>query len=148
MKSHRKFSRTSAHRRALFRNLATSLILSGRCKTSIEKAKDLRSVVEKLITKARVGTLAARRGAYAYLMDKSAVHKLFAEIAPKYDKRPGGYTRVVRLGTRHGDAAEMAIIEFVPEEKKTKAKKPRASRARSSKKQPANESSASEEASA
>ena len=113
LKSFRKFSRTPAHRRALFRSLATSLLREERCVTTIEKAKDLRSVVEKLITNARIDSVHARRQAYAYLLSKEVVHKLFAEIAPRYAERPGGYTRVLKTGSRHGDAAEMAIIELV-----------------------------------
>ena len=113
LKSFRKFSRTPAHRRALFRSLATSLLREERCVTTIEKAKDLRSVVEKLITNARTDSVHARRQAYAYLLSKEVVHKLFAEIAPRYAERPGGYTRVLKTGNRHGDAAEMAIIELV-----------------------------------
>ena len=113
LKSFRKFSRTPAHRRALFRSLATALLRDERCETTVEKAKDLRSVVEKLITGARTDTLHSRRQAYSYLLSKEVVHKLFAEIAPRYAERAGGYTRVLRTSHRHGDAAEMAIIELV-----------------------------------
>ena len=113
LKSFRKFSRTPAHRKALFRNLATALIRDERCETTVEKAKDLRSVVEKLITSARSGTLHARRQALSYLNSKEVVHKLFAEVAPRYAGRAGGYTRVLKTGTRHGDAADLAIIELV-----------------------------------
>jgi large subunit ribosomal protein L17 len=111
----RKFSRTGSHRRAMFRNLATSLIEHEQCETTVEKAKDLRPIVEKLITLGREDTLHARRQAYSYLRDKSIVHKLFAEIGPRYLARPGGYTRIVRSRVRPGDAAELAVIELVGE---------------------------------
>lgn len=109
----RKFSRNWAHRRAMLRNMATSFLREGKVKTTIEKAKELRPVVERLITTAKDDTLHSRRKAYSYLTDKSVVHKLFTEVGPKCKSRPGGYTRVVRTGWRHGDAAEMAIIELV-----------------------------------
>jgi large subunit ribosomal protein L17 len=127
-KAFRKFGRTPSHRRALFRNLATSLILHERIETTVEKAKDLRRVGEKLVTLGGKNTLHARRQAYAYLMSKKAVHKLFEEIGPRFEKRPGGYTRVVRSRRRPGDAAELAIIEFVNEEYSPKAKKETSSR--------------------
>ncbi|WKZ56343.1 MAG: 50S ribosomal protein L17 [Bdellovibrionota bacterium] len=109
----RKFARTTSHRRAMFRNLATSLLLSEHCETTIQKAKDLRRVVEPLITLAREDTLAARRRAYSYLLNKQVVHKLFADIGPRFKARPGGYTRIVRTRSRPGDAADMAIIQLV-----------------------------------
>lgn len=127
-KSKRKFSRSVSHRRAMMRNMATSLILKERFQTTVEKAKDLRSVVEKLVTKARVDTLHSRRHAYSFLTDKQAVHKLFADIAKRYEGRKGGYTRVLRTSRRPGDAAELALIEFVSGEakKKTPSRKSRA----------------------
>lgn len=109
----RKFARTTSHRRAMFRNLATSLLLSEHCETTIQKAKDLRGVVEPLITLAREDTVAARRRAYGYLMSKQVVHKLFTEIGPRFRSRPGGYTRIVRTRIRPGDCAEMAVIQLV-----------------------------------
>lgn len=112
----RKFNRSSSHRRAMFRNMATALLLHEKCETTVEKAKDLRRVVEKLITLAGSDTLHARRQAYSYLQDKAVVHKLFAEIGPRFKARPGGYTRVLRSRTRSGDAAELAVIELVREE--------------------------------
>lgn len=112
----RKFNRSSSHRRAMFRNMATALLLHEKCETTVEKAKDLRRVVEKLITLAGSDTLHARRQAYSYLQDKAVVHKLFAEIGPRFKTRPGGYTRVLRSRTRSGDAAELAVIELVREE--------------------------------
>ena len=124
-KALRKFSRTPAHRRALFRNLATSLLLHEKIETTLAKAKDLRRVAEKLITLGGEDTLHRRRQAYSYLQSKSVVHKLFAEIGPRYKARPGGYTRVVRTGNRAGDAAAMAVIELVQEELKPKEKRGR-----------------------
>ena len=112
-KSGKKLSRSVSHRRALLRNMATSLILHEGAETTLIKAKALRPVVEKLITLGREDTLHNRRQAFAYLTDKSAVHKLFAEVGPRFKTRNGGYTRVVRTGYRVGDAAEMAVIEFV-----------------------------------
>lgn len=113
LKLRHKFSRTPAHRKALFRNLSTALIRDEKCITTLDKAKALRSVVEKLITLARKDTLHARRQAYSYIQSKEVVHKLFADIAPRYSGRPGGYTRVLRTATRHGDAAERAVIQLV-----------------------------------
>ena len=120
----RKFGRTSSHRRAMFRNLATSFLKHGHFETTIEKAKELRPIVERLVTLGREDTVATRRQAYGYLMDKDVVHKLFAEIGPKWKTRAGGYTRIVRTGFRHGDKAQMAIIEFIERDtNKTPAKK-------------------------
>jgi len=114
-KSFRKFSRSSSHRRALFRNMVTSLLREERIETTVEKAKDLRPIVEKFITLGRVESLHARRQAYGYIQDKAVVHKLFTEIGPRYRTRPGGYTRIVKGGVRHGDTADMAMIELVGE---------------------------------
>jgi large subunit ribosomal protein L17 len=109
----RKFSRTSAHRQSMLRNMATSLVLKDGCRTTIEKAKELRRVVEKLVTASRADTLAARKNAHSYLKDKTAVARLFTVIGPRFKTRPGGYTRITRLERRTGDAAQMAFIEFV-----------------------------------
>ena len=109
----RQLSRNTSHRRALLRNLATSFFTYESFETTVPKAKELRPVVERLITLGKNDTLAARRQAYSYLMDKAVVHKLFAEIGPRCSTRNGGYTRIVRTRVRHGDAAEMAIIELV-----------------------------------
>lgn len=109
----RRFNRTSEHRRLMMRNLATSLLLHGRIETTVEKAKELRGFVEPLITKARRGDLHARRVVARVIHDDEALAKLFGEIGPRYAERPGGYTRVLKLGHRSGDAAEMAIIELV-----------------------------------
>ena len=109
----RQLSRNTSHRRALLRNLATSFFKYESFETTVPKAQELRPVVERLITLGKNDTLAARRQAYSYLMDKAVVHKLFAEIGPRCSTRNGGYTRIVRTRVRHGDAAEMAIIELV-----------------------------------
>lgn len=108
----RKFGRNSSARRAMFRSLATSLIREEKFETTVQKAKDLRGVVERLVTLAKEDTLTNRRRAYSYLLSKKVVHKLFAEVAPRYKAVKGGYTRIVRTGYRHGDAAELAVIEF------------------------------------
>lgn len=118
----RKFGRSSSHRKAMFRNLATALIEHERIETTISKAKDLRRVTEKLITLAGEDTVAARRAAYGYLNSKTVVHKLFAEIGPRFKARPGGYTRIIRSRVRAGDAAQLAVIELVAEEYKPKQK--------------------------
>lgn len=112
-RSGRKLSRSTPHRRALLRNMATSLIKHEKFETTIEKAKEIRPVVEKLITKAKSGSLAARRAALGYLQEKAVVHKLFAEVAPRFAGRNGGYCRITRTGIRNGDTAQLAIIEFV-----------------------------------
>ncbi len=116
----RRFGRTADHRKAMLRNLATSVILYGKVETTEAKAKDMRSIVDELITLGKKGDLAARRQAAAYLRNvvdektqKTVLQKLFDEVAPKYADRNGGYTRVVKTGTRRGDAAPMAFIELV-----------------------------------
>ncbi|MFN7096221.1 MAG: 50S ribosomal protein L17 [Gammaproteobacteria bacterium] len=112
--SGRKFGRTSSHRTAMFRNMASSLIHHGGITTTLAKAKDLRGVVERLVTMAKQDTVARRRLAFARLGgDREAVTKLFNEVAQRYEGRPGGYTRVLKCGFRPGDSAPMAIIEFV-----------------------------------
>lgn len=112
-KSGRKFSRTSSHRKAMFANMAASLIKHEQIKTTLPKAKDLRPIVEKLITLGKRGDLHARRQALAVLSEKAIVDKLFSTLAERYAERSGGYTRVLKAGFRTGDAAPMAIIEFV-----------------------------------
>lgn len=134
-KAYRKFGRTPAHRRAMFRNMATSLFQHEKIETTLHKAKDLRSVAEKLITTAKEDNLHNRRKAYGYLQSKAVVHKLFAELGPRYKDRPGGYTRVVRTRRRNGDAAELAVIQLVQEELKPKKKaKPKKKKAAPKKK--------------
>lgn len=112
-KSHRKFNRTSSHRKAMFKNMAVALLTHEIIKTTLPKAKDLRGVVERLITLSKQDSVARRRMAFAKLRDEDMVRKLFTELAPRYQGRPGGYTRVLKCGFRQGDAAPMAIIELV-----------------------------------
>jgi len=112
-KAHRKFSRTSSHRKAMFKNMAVALLTHEIIKTTLPKAKDLRGVVERLITLSKQDSVARRRLAFAKLRDDTIVRKLFNELAPRYQGRPGGYTRVLKCGFRQGDAAPMAIIELV-----------------------------------
>jgi large subunit ribosomal protein L17 len=109
----RRFSRTSSHRKAMFMNLAQSLITHEQIMTTLPKAKDLRPVVEKLITLGKRGDLHARRQAIAQLRDETVVRKLFDVIAKRYASRNGGYCRIMKAGFRFGDAAPMAVIEFV-----------------------------------
>ena len=109
----RRLNRTSSHRKALFKALSCSLIKHEQIKTTLPKAKELRPIIEKLVTMARCDSLHARRIAISRLQDNSVVHKLFDEIAPRFAKRPGGYTRIMKAGFRYGDCAPMAIIEFV-----------------------------------
>lgn len=108
----RKLSRTSAHRRALFRNQVTSLIEHERIETTVAKAKELRRIAEKLITTAKQGTLRAHRAVDGYVQTKMARRKLFVELAPRFMGRSGGYTRVLRTRLRRGDCAPMAVIEL------------------------------------
>ncbi|MBO8141982.1 MAG: 50S ribosomal protein L17 [Firmicutes bacterium] len=108
-----KLGRTSSHRRALLRHLATAVIAKGRITTTEAKARAVRPVVEKMITLGKRGDLHARRQAAAFLTDRAVVRRLFNEVAPRYAERPGGYTRIVKLGPRRGDAAPMSIIELV-----------------------------------
>lgn len=109
----RKLGRTADHRKAVLRNLSTEVILKGKIETTEGKAKEVQSVVDGLITTAKKGTLAARRQAASYLFSDEAVKKLFADVAPKYNGRNGGYTRVIKTGIRKGDAAPLAIVELV-----------------------------------
>ena len=109
----RKLGRTSAHRKAMFRNQLTALFTHQRITTTLAKAKELRPLAERMVTLARTGTLANRRRIMQMISDVEVVGHLFDDIAPRFSNRPGGYTRIVRLGRRRGDAAELAIIEFV-----------------------------------
>ncbi len=109
----RKLGRTSAHRKAMFRNQLTALFTHERITTTVAKAKELRPLAEKMVTLARTGTLANRRRVLTMVPDKLVVRRLFDEIAPRFVGRDGGYTRILRIGSRRGDNAEMAIIEFV-----------------------------------
>ncbi|MFW5990254.1 MAG: 50S ribosomal protein L17 [Campylobacterales bacterium] len=110
---YRKLGRTSSHRKALLKNLAIALVNYEKIETTLPKAKELRSYIEKLITKTRSGDANAHRTAFAYLQDKDAVKKLVNELAPKYADKKGGYTRIVKTRQRRGDAAPMAFLELV-----------------------------------
>jgi large subunit ribosomal protein L17 len=115
-RSGKKLGRDSAHRKALYSNLAGALIQHGRIETTVAKAKAVRPFAEKMITLGKRGDLHARRQALAALRSNNVVHTLFADIAPRFADRPGGYTRIVRLGQRQGDAAEMVYLELVDHE--------------------------------
>lgn len=109
----RKFGRNQAHRKAMFRSMASSLLVHGRIETTVEKAKEVRPIVEKLITLGRTDNLASRRRAAAYLRGKEPVQALFEVVSPRFMNRPGGYTRILQTRNRPGDAASMAILELV-----------------------------------
>ena len=111
--AHRKLNRTAEHRRAMFANMAAALIKHEQIMTTLPKAKDLRPIVEKLVTLGKRGGLHARRQAIAKIRDVAMVRKLFDVIGPRYQSRNGGYTRVVKAGYRYGDSAPVAVIEFV-----------------------------------
>ncbi|MEK6537078.1 MAG: 50S ribosomal protein L17 [Actinomycetota bacterium] len=112
-KQGRKLGRTPSHRKAMMGNMVCSLIEHGRIKTTVSKAKEAKPLAEKMITLGKRGDLSARRQAVARLRSKDAVHALFAEVAPRFAERPGGYTRIIRIGPRQGDAAEMVFLELV-----------------------------------
>ncbi|WP_019132894.1 50S ribosomal protein L17 [Peptoniphilus obesi] len=109
----RKLGRPSAHRKAMLRNLVTSLLREERIITTVSRAKETQRMAEKMITLGKRNNLHARRQVLAYIYDEDVVTKLFTEIAPKYEERNGGYTRVIKLGSRRGDGAEKAILELV-----------------------------------
>lgn len=111
--SGRSFNRTSSHREAMFRNMSASLLRHEVIRTTLPKAKELRRVVEPLITMGKVDSVAKRRLAFSRLRDRDMVSKLFAEIGPRYQARPGGYLRILKCGYRAGDKAPMAIVELV-----------------------------------
>ncbi|BAS67314.1 50S ribosomal protein L17 [Bathymodiolus septemdierum thioautotrophic gill symbiont] len=112
-KSGRQLNRNSSHRKAMFKNMANSLFLHETIRTTLPKAKELRRVVEPLITKAKIDSVANRRYAFARLRDDAMVAKLFTELGPFYEKRPGGYIRILKAGFRTGDKAPMAIVQLV-----------------------------------
>ena len=121
---HRKLGRNPSHRKALLRNLMNALVRSERIETTVEKAKELRRLADRLITLGKRDTTHARRRAFSLLSDKANTEKLFAGLAGRFRERQGGYTRIVRTGYRIGDGAELAIIEYLPlEEKKAAGKK-------------------------
>jgi large subunit ribosomal protein L17 len=119
----RYLRRNSAHRRALLRNLVTSFLEKERIRTTLAKAKAAKPLAEKMITLAKKNTLHARRMALSYLTKEAAVKKLFEELAPRFTERPGGYSRIVKLGLRSGDGAQMAQLELIGTEFKKKEKK-------------------------
>src|SRR6478735_491863 len=112
----KKLGRDASHRKALYSNLAGALIEHGRIKTTVTKAKAVKPIAEQMITLGRRGDLHARRQATAFLRSRDVVHKLFAEVGPRFKDRPGGYARIIKIGPRAGDAAEMAYLELVDEE--------------------------------
>ena len=148
----RKLGRTSSHREALFRNQLQSLVESERIITTLPKAKELRPIAEKVITRGKHGTVHDRRWALQWLIKRELVKKVFDEIAPRFTERPGGYLRIVKLGPRQGDGAEMAVLELVEREpvaapaeapKETKAKKePKPKPEKAAKEKPAKEKEA------
>lgn len=109
----RKLNRSASHRRALFRNLVTALLERERIKTTDAKAKETRRLAERMITLGKEGTLAARRRALMFVQSRTVVKKLFDDIAPRFKDRAGGYTRIIKIGIRHGDAAPVSVIELV-----------------------------------
>ncbi|MEO8560386.1 MAG: 50S ribosomal protein L17, partial [Rhodospirillales bacterium] len=118
----RKLNRTSSHRKALFMNMAVALIKHEQIETTLPKAKDLRPIVEKLVTLGKRGGLHARRQVLSYLHDRVITEKLFSTLAQRYSSRAGGYTRVLKKGFRYGDAAPLAVIEFVDRDVQAKGK--------------------------
>ena len=121
-KVHRKLNKKPAHRKAMFANMAAALIKHEQIVTTLPKAKELRPVVEKLITLAKKGGLAARRQAISEIRDVAQVKKLFEVLAPRYKERNGGYTRVLKAGFRYGDSAPVAVIEFIDRDVEAKGK--------------------------
>ena len=119
----KQLGRTTAHRKALLRNLVTSFLDKERVTTTIAKAKEARPLAEKMITLAKRNTLHTRRQALAFVTKESTVRKLFDTLGPRFSERPGGYTRIVKTGPRAGDGAEMAVLELIGTEFKQKAKK-------------------------
>ena len=130
---HRKLGRTTEHRIAMLRNQAVSLVRHDRIRTTLEKAKELRRFVEKLITLAKEDTLHSRRMAARHVHDAAALKKLFSTLGPLYAQRPGGYTRILKLGDRKGDGAQLAIIELVDREPKFEDKTKKAKKAKAAK---------------
>jgi large subunit ribosomal protein L17 len=123
LKSGRQLSRNSAHRWALMRNLITALLREEKIRTTDPKAKELRRWVDRVITLGKRGSLHARRQALGIVQDKAVVRKLFDTIAPRFKDRPGGYTRIIKLGIRRGDAAQMSLIELVGAEGEKESRK-------------------------
>ena len=128
----RKLNRSAAHRRALFRNLVTALFERERIRTTDAKAKEVRRLAERMITLGKDGSLAARRRALSYIQKRAVVAKLFGDIAPRFKERAGGYTRIIKIGIRHGDAAAMSMLQLT-----TLAEDVEAAKAGEKKKKPA-----------
>jgi len=146
-KAGRKLGRNASHRKAMFRNMVTSLFEHGKIRTTDAKAKEVRRIAEKLITLGKRGDLHSRRRALAYVRSVSVVGKLFDEISKQFAARPGGYTRIVKLGSRVGDNAPVSVIELVPEAYAPKgAKKKAPAKKASAKKAPAKKAEAAEAA--
>ena len=126
----RKLGRPTAHRKAMMRGMVTLLLENGQVETTLSRAKEVRSIAEKMITLGKKNTLASRRAALAYITKEEVVTKVFVELAPLYADRNGGYTQIFKLGPRRGDGAEMAIVKLIdyvkPEEKATKKKEKKA----------------------
>lgn len=122
--ANRKLGRTSAHRNAMFRNQVSSVIAHERIVTTLIKAKELRPIVEKFITLGKNDSVHNRRQAASFIADNSLVQKLFTDISPRFAQRPGGYTRIIKLGPRRGDGAEMAILELVDRKEEAAAPAP------------------------
>jgi large subunit ribosomal protein L17 len=133
-----KLGRNTSHRRALLRNLVTSILLNDRVETTITKAKATRPIVEKMITLGKRGDVHARRQAASYLMTPESVTRLFSTVAPRYGSRNGGYLRIVRSGQRQGDAAEMAFIELLGAEQELDAKAAKRAEAKAKKQEEIN----------
>ena len=131
MPSVRKLGRKTDHRRAMLRGMVTLLLDKGRIETTLHRAKELKRVADKMITVGKKNTLAAKRQAFAYITKEEVVKKLFDQIAPSFEDRQGGYTRVLKLGPRRGDGAEMAIIELVNYDPKIKSDTKKARKASS-----------------
>ena len=142
----RKLGRPTAHRKAMLRGMVTLLLENGQIETTLTRAKEVRSMAEKMITLGKKNTLASRRAALAYITKEDVVTKLFSQIAPAYANRQGGYTQIFKMGPRRGDAAEMAIVKLIEEtpvveEKPAEAPKKRASKKKTEEAAPAAEES-------
>lgn len=143
MPGRRKLGRPTAHRVAMLRGMVTLLLENGKIETTLTRAKEVRSMAEKMITLGKKNTLASRRAALAYITKEDVVTKLFSEIAPGYANRNGGYTRILKLGPRRGDAAEMAIVMLVEKDAEAKAEaKAEEKKATAAKKAPAKKTTA------
>jgi len=121
-KAGRKLGRTSSHKEAMLRNMVTSIIKHESIRTTDFKAKELRKLTDKMVTLGKKGSLHARRQALAVVRDKNAVNKLFGELAERFRNRPGGYTRIIKIGYRFGDNAPVSVLEFIADEKKKREK--------------------------